>query len=221
LGCGDSFFDEVQYGSFGEAAMSRGFGLWIPQEAADRTIRVIDLMIRAIEIPREPQEFELPNDPKGRRAKRRREEEQRREKEPRTGCFQVRDTRPIGGRLSRLSGQPFSCASPDRWATEYRDEEDEELIIEAFGLTGPLFRCSVSTHVSGSDAERMLADIAAHLAEQTGGVIDFGTRLPAVVELPGRTLLIGAGIKGRGKKTILDAEAIRAWSQRADCWMSG
>jgi hypothetical protein len=112
------------------------------------------------------------------------------------------------------------CSPPDRYGPEWRDADDDAEVMAAFGLPGPLATWSVGTDVNSDDSHRALADVAAYLAEQTGGVIDFNAHLPAAAELPGRAVTVGGGVPGRPRRTFLDAVAMRAWSQRPDCWMS-
>lgn len=129
--------------------------------------------------------------------------------------FNARDTRPIGGRLYEFAS-PLYC-SPDCW----RDEGDELQIQEAFGFWPEPEPFAIGVCSNLPEDHRALADVAAYMAEQTGGVIDFGALLQAAPELPGRTRTIfWNGIAGYGARTFLDAVTMRAWSERPDCRMT-
>jgi hypothetical protein len=111
------------------------------------------------------------------------------------------------------------CSWPSRCEENWRDADDDADVRTAFGLLGPLLTWDVGTYVNSGDSHRALADVAAYLAEQTDGVIDFCTFLPASAGLPGRAVTIGGGVPGRPRRTFLDAVAMRAWAERPDCWM--
>lgn len=125
--------------------------------------------------------------------------------------FHTSDTRPIGGRLYDLAA-PLYCSFDACEA----NEEYASQIAEAFGFWPEPIPLSIGVFCKSRDDHRALADVAAHLAEVTGGVVDFCTPLPEAAELPGRTAVV---VEDGRSSTILDAVAMRAWSSRADCWM--
>jgi Family of unknown function (DUF6368) len=128
--------------------------------------------------------------------------------------FNTHDTRPIGGREYASAPPPYCSPDP------HRDEGDELQIHDLFGFWPEPEPFAIGVCCNGEDDHRVLADIAAHLAEETGGVIDFGSALPAAAELPGRTATICRnGWPGYQPRTFLDGTAMRAWSRRPDCWM--
>jgi len=128
--------------------------------------------------------------------------------------FNARDTRPIGGRVYEFP-PPLYC-SPDPCL----DDGDELQIQEAFGFWPDPEHLALGVCCNGEEAYLALADMAAYLTEETGGVIDFGWLLPAATELPGRTAVFCRdGVPGYQPRTFLDGEAMRAWSRRPDCWM--
>ena len=129
--------------------------------------------------------------------------------------FNAPDTRPIGGRLNDCAA-PMYCSFDSCEA----NEEDELQVAEAFGFWPEQLPLSIGVCCKSRGDHRALADVAAHLVEASGGVIDFGALLPVAAELPGRTAVVYQdGIPGWLPRTMLDAVAMRAWSGRADCWM--
>lgn len=130
--------------------------------------------------------------------------------------FATSDTRRIGGHRYGDS-IPMYC----NWEKRLDEDEFDELqVAEGFGFRPEPGSYAIGTHVKGDDAHRALAEVAAYLAEQLGGVIDFGTVLPEAIELPGWSLELDyLSIGGWARRTALDAEAMRAWSRHPRCWM--
>lgn len=190
-------------------------GLWIPQGTHAVAEAAADRMIRWIEISSTPLTEVLPNDPRGRRARRRRAETIRRGRVPRSGDFSVQDTRAIGGRFYEF-GSPLYCSPPREH--EWRDEVAEVEVLDGFGFRPDPVGWSLGAFVNSDAAHHQLADVAAYMAEQTGGVIDFGSFLQNAPELPGVVRVVG-GYTERYRRTLMDAVAMRAWACRPDCWM--
>jgi hypothetical protein len=189
--------------------------LWIPHGTHSVAEVAADRMIRAVEITSTEDDSVITNDPRGRRARRRQEGVRRRAQALRVGDFYVQDTRAIGGRLHE-SGSPLYCSPPREH--EWRDEVAEVEVLDAFGFQPDPIGWSLGAYVNSDDAHRQLAELAAHLAEQTGGVIDFCTYLPAATALPGIVRVVG-GYTGRPRRTLLDSVALRAWANHPGCWM--
>ena len=179
-------------------------GLWIPDGTLSVAEAAADRMIRWIELPTTTEPESIHNDPRGRRTKRMRTGTTRRGRSPRAGDFSVQDTRAINGRIYEL-GSPLYC-SPTGGVEVLSDGEVAEMLA-AFGFLPDPVSWSLGSFVNSDDAHHQLADIAAHMAEQTGGVIDFGTFLEAAIELPGIVYVLGS--TGRQGRTLLDAVAMR------------
>jgi hypothetical protein len=97
----------------------------------------------------------------------------------------------------------------------------------AFGFRPDPWAISLDACGNAPDDHRKLAELAAYLAEQTGGVIDldrppWSPKRPPWSDksLPGRVhvLFRDGGRKG-ARKLLLDAGAMRAWSRHPDCRM--
>lgn len=192
-------------------------GLVVPLESNEVVRIAVDRMIRAVYVP---EGIEFGKDPRGRRAKRYRKQVRLQETDLKSGCFHVQDTRAIEGRFFTLS-YPMSCSPPPPREQSFRNEDEDAELSEIFGFPLPLTEWEIVTFVNGREAHRALADIAAYLSEQTGGVISFGGCLKETVaaELPGRVVTTGGGKTGRPRRMFLDAVAMRAWSRRSDCYM--
>jgi len=138
--------------------------------------------------------------------------------------FNTRDTRPIGGRAYELLGVCL-CCGPLRQDVEVEGYEDA--VEEAFGFRPDPQTISLDAGGNGPDDHRKLAELAAYLAEQTGGAIDLDKppwslkRSPwSDNGLPGQArVLLWHGNRKAGWKLVLDGAAMRAWSQRPDCQM--
>jgi hypothetical protein len=138
--------------------------------------------------------------------------------------FSTRDTRPIGGRVYDLLGACL-CCGPLRPSAEVAGYE--AAVEGAFGFRPDPRTISLDAGASVPDDHRKLAEVAAYLAEQTGGVIDLDRppwspkRPPwSDASLPGRVhVLFRDGDRKRGRKLVLDAAAMRSWSRHPDCRM--
>jgi hypothetical protein len=179
-------------------------GLWVPHGSLAVVEAAAERMVRAIAVTRTGAGV-----PSARPTRRRRWQSD----PPPARHFDVADTSPIGGRAYRTTS-PLYCTPDDA----YRDEVAEVEVLDAFGLPPDRVHWSLGAFVNSGDAHRALADVAAHMAEQTGGVIDFGTLLEAASDLPGAAPVVG-GYMGRRRRTLLDAVAMRAWSRRPGCRM--
>jgi hypothetical protein len=129
--------------------------------------------------------------------------------------FFTADTRPIGGWLNDR-GVHLYCV----WESSERADEGEHHIERVFGVRPELGAFAISAYVKGDDADRTVAVVAAHLAEQTGGVVNLYFPLDLAAELPGRTTQVPDSSDPRGE-TALDAIAMRAWSRHPRCWVIG
>lgn len=129
--------------------------------------------------------------------------------------FYATDTRPIGGELYGLP-VPLFCA----WEAFERDEDGERQVETAFGFRPEPGSYAIGSHAKSDNAHRMVAEVAAYLAEELGGVIDFCYPLKEAAELTGRKMeLRYEAIGGSALRTVLDAKAMRAWSRHPRCWM--
>ncbi len=169
--------------------MGAACGLWIPAGSLTQAQRVVEQMIRKIGTPDDNRQ---------------------------DGCFSCEDTQAIGGSKYEFA-MPFYCS----WeAFDYNVEDEASQIEESFGFRPEPGCFGIGSSVKGRDDDRALAEIAAHLAEQLGGVVDFGVTLAEATELPGRTASLHyRAVSGPATRTLLNAEAMRAWSRDPHCWM--
>jgi hypothetical protein len=138
--------------------------------------------------------------------------------------FHTRDTRPIGGRAYDLLGSAL-CCGPRRPSVEL--DGFEAAVEEAFGFRPDPETISLDVGGGLPGEHRKLAEVAAYLAEQTGGVIDldrppWSLKQPPWSDggLPGRVhVVFRDGNPKLGRKLVLDAVAMRAWSRHPDCQM--
>ncbi|WP_020470035.1 DUF6368 family protein [Zavarzinella formosa] len=128
--------------------------------------------------------------------------------------FFVADTRTIGGWLNDRAAHLY-CA----WDLALWDDVDGPEVERVFGIQPERGAFAIGSHVDGADAERTLAVVAARLAEQTGGVVNLFHALLEAAELPGRAALVRTGNGDMREDTVLDAVAMRAWSNHPRCWM--
>jgi hypothetical protein len=172
--------------------MELSCGMWIPVGSLAHSDDVVANMIRAICLPGHG------SDGKG------------------VFDIETNDTRPIGGRQYQSSASLY-CV----FDTIDRDEEAEEHVEAVFGFRPEPGSYSIGSDDDGDDANRMLAEFVAFLAEQAGGVVEFGCLPQEAPNLPGRTLVLhrSTADEPREWRVLLDAVAMRAWSQNPRCWM--
>jgi hypothetical protein len=166
-------------------------GMWIPAGSLTRAEAVVEEMIRAVALPGH-----------GNNGK---------------GCFDIetRDLRPLGGAVYEVSAGLYCVFEP--WE---RDEDVEQEVEVAFGFRPEPGSYAIGSDDENDDANRMLAEFAAYLAEQVGGVVEFRCPPHDLAGLPGRTRCLGPDASGGPvSQVLLDAEAMRAWSRSPRCRM--
>jgi hypothetical protein len=166
-------------------------GMWIPAGSLARTEALVEEMIRAVALPGH-----------GNNGK---------------GCFDIetRDLRPLGGGLYEASAGLYCVFEP--WE---RDDDIEREVEVAFGLCPEPGSYALGSDDENEDANQMLAEFAAYLAEQVGGVVSFRCPPQDLAGLPGRTRSLRSDASDRSvPRVVLDAVAMRAWSRSPRCWM--
>ncbi|HVK13321.1 MAG TPA: DUF6368 family protein [Gemmataceae bacterium] len=177
-------------------------GLWVPHGSLAVVETAAEQMVRAIAVARAGG-----GAPVARSTRRRR----RPVPYPRRHFyFDVADTGPIGGRAYQTTS-PLYCALD----VAYRDEVAEVEVLDSFGFPPDPVHWSLGAFVNSDDVHRSLADVAAHLAEQTGGVIDFGRFLEAAADLPGAAPTVGGTRGGRGRRSWMPSPCGRGRASRA------
>jgi hypothetical protein len=165
--------------------------LWIPAGTFDKAEEVVAQMIRAICLPGHGKDGK--------------------------GCFDIetKDTRPIGGRQYEVSAGLY-CV----FETIDRDLDAERQVEATFGAPPEPGFYALGSDDEGDEPNCMLAEFAAFLAEQVHGVVGFGCLPQEAADLPGQTLALRRESRDGPKwRMVLDAVAMRAWSQHPRCWM--
>ena len=122
----------------------------------------------------------------------------------------ITDTRPIGGRQ-----YPSGNGLDFYWEGD-RDVAGAVAVLDGFGwVPDP---CPLALALAKSGDHPLLAEVAAFLAGETGGVIDLCGRLQEAAKLPGRA--VEAQLFDTGyRRTYLDAVAMRAHARNPRCRM--
>jgi hypothetical protein len=133
------------------------------------------------------------------------------------GCFDIEtnDTSPIGGRPYEVSAGLY-CV----FETIDRDLDAEREVETAFGFRPEPGFYAIGSDDDGDEANQMLAEFAAYLAEQVGGVVEFGCLPEEAAGLPGRTHVLKDEFFDWSEwRMLLNAAAMRAWSRQPRCRM--
>ena len=132
---------------------------------------------------------------------------------PNASGFLTSDTRPIGGRL--LEAAILVHVRP-----EYVCDESDVMQVEAaFGFWPEPVPLRVGASVNTPSAHHAVADLAAWLAGEFGGVVDLLGPVPATGPI-GRSAVFRSILAPTGDaRTVLDAVAMRAWAKHPNCWM--
>ena len=132
-------------------------------------------------------------------------------------CFDIetKDTRPIGGRQYEVSAGLYCI-----FETTDRDLDAEREVEAVFGFRPEPGYYHIGSDHDHDDANRMLAEFAAYLTEQVGGVVEFGCLPQDVAGLTGQVhALKEEFFDWTTWRVVLDATALREWSRDPRCLM--
>jgi hypothetical protein len=126
-------------------------------------------------------------------------------------AFWVATTKPIGGSYEG-DPRPFDGGLHLNEAVD-PDPKVVGLIAGTFGFPCADVMIEVGARYNDPVDHRLLAEVAAWLAEKLGGVISVGGPLPLPVDHPGRHVAVPISVPVGSESTfhVLDATALRAW----------